>query len=49
MNLQVIAGGNGEIVWVSGSLPKAVHDLTAACEYTWMQHEVMADYTIVVI
>jgi hypothetical protein len=30
MNLQVISGPDGEIVWVSGPLPGAVHDLTAA-------------------
>jgi DDE superfamily endonuclease len=30
MNLQVIAGPDGNIVWVSGPLPGAVHDLTAA-------------------
>jgi len=30
MNLQVIAGPAGDIVWVSGPLPGAVHDLTAA-------------------
>ena len=30
MNLQVISGPGGEIVWVSGPLPGAVHDLTAA-------------------
>jgi hypothetical protein len=30
MNLQVIASPNGEILWVSGPLPGAVHDLTAA-------------------
>src|SRR5512135_1956786 len=30
MNLQVIAAPDGEIVWVSGPLPGAVHDLTAA-------------------
>jgi hypothetical protein len=30
MNLQVIATPDGEIVWVSGPLPGAVHDLTAA-------------------
>lgn len=30
MNLQVIASPDGEIVWVSGALPGAVHDLTAA-------------------
>jgi len=30
MNLQVIATPEGDIVWVSGPLPGAVHDLTAA-------------------
>ena len=30
MNLQVIATPDGDIVWVSGPLPGAVHDLTAA-------------------
>jgi DDE superfamily endonuclease len=30
MNLQVISAPDGEIVWVSGPLPGAVHDLTAA-------------------
>jgi hypothetical protein len=30
MNLQVIATPSGDIVWVSGPLPGAVHDLTAA-------------------
>ena len=30
MNLQVIASPDGEILWVSGPLPGAVHDLTAA-------------------
>jgi hypothetical protein len=30
MNLQVIASPHGAIVWVSGPLPGAVHDLTAA-------------------
>src|SRR5512140_3653541 len=30
MNLQVIASPEGEILWVSGPLPGAVHDLTAA-------------------
>jgi hypothetical protein len=30
MNLQVIADPHGDIVWVSGPLPGAVHDLTAA-------------------
>jgi len=30
MNLQVISSPAGEILWVSGPLPGAVHDLTAA-------------------
>jgi DDE superfamily endonuclease len=30
MNLQVIASPGGDIVWVSGPLPGAAHDLTAA-------------------
>src|SRR5215469_2271285 len=30
MNLQVIASPGGDILWVSGPLPGAVHDLTAA-------------------
>jgi len=30
MNLQVIAGPAGEILWVSGPLPGAVHDIKAA-------------------
>ena len=30
MNLQVIASPTGEILWVSGPLPGATHDLTAA-------------------
>jgi hypothetical protein len=30
MNLQVIASPDGDILWVSGPLPGAVHDLTAA-------------------
>ncbi len=30
MNLQVIASPGGEILWVSGPLPGATHDLTAA-------------------
>jgi DDE superfamily endonuclease len=30
MNLQVIATPKGDILWVSGPLPGAVHDLTAA-------------------
>jgi hypothetical protein len=30
MNLQVIASPDGDILWVSGALPGAVHDLSAA-------------------
>jgi hypothetical protein len=30
MNLQVIASPDGDILWVSGPLPGAVHDLAAA-------------------
>jgi hypothetical protein len=30
MNLQVISAPDGEILWVSGPLPGAVHDLAAA-------------------
>jgi DDE superfamily endonuclease len=30
MNLQVISSPHGEILWLSGPLPGAVHDLTAA-------------------
>jgi hypothetical protein len=30
MSLQVIATPDGDILWVSGPLPGAVHDLTAA-------------------
>jgi DDE superfamily endonuclease len=30
MNLQVIASPESQILWVSGPLPGAVHDLTAA-------------------
>src|SRR6516165_7704108 len=30
MNLQVVASPDGDILWVSGPLPGAVHDLTAA-------------------
>ena len=29
MNLQVIASPDGDVLWVSGPLPGAVHDLTA--------------------
>jgi DDE superfamily endonuclease len=30
MNLQVISTPDGDIVWVSGPLPGAAHDLSAA-------------------
>jgi hypothetical protein len=30
MNLQVISSPRGDVLWVSGPLPGAVHDLTAA-------------------
>lgn len=30
MNLQVIAGPGGQLIWVSGSLPGSVHDMKAA-------------------
>ena len=30
MNLQVISSPSGDILWVSGPLPGAAHDLTAA-------------------
>jgi DDE superfamily endonuclease len=33
MNLQVIAGPCGDIVWVSGALPGAVHDMKA--QWIW--------------
>src|SRR5215468_11483035 len=33
MNLQVIASPDGDILWVSGALPGAVHDKKA--EWTW--------------
>src|SRR5262245_32487993 len=38
MNLQVIAAPDGEIVWVSGSLPGSVHDLTAARTWGIVRH-----------
>ena len=38
MNLQVIAAPDGEIVWVSGPLPGAVHDLTAARIWGIIRH-----------
>ncbi|GAA4242443.1 hypothetical protein GCM10022254_75450 [Actinomadura meridiana] len=31
MNVQVIVGPDGTILWMSGALPGKVHDLTAAC------------------
>jgi hypothetical protein len=33
MNLQVIAGPDGDILWVSGALPGSVHDKKA--EWVW--------------
>jgi hypothetical protein len=39
MNLQVIAGPRGDIVWVSGALPGSVHDKKAE----WVRHEVAHD------
>ncbi|MFC3981556.1 transposase family protein [Streptosporangium jomthongense] len=30
MNVQVIAGLDGVILWVSGAMPGKIHDLTAA-------------------
>jgi hypothetical protein len=30
VNLQVIAGPDGKIIWVSGAVPGSIHDLTAA-------------------
>jgi DDE superfamily endonuclease/Helix-turn-helix of DDE superfamily endonuclease len=38
MNLQVIGTPDGEIVWVSGPLPGAVHDLTAARIWGILRH-----------
>jgi hypothetical protein len=38
MNLQVISAPGGEIVWVSGPLPGAVHDLTAARIWGIIRH-----------
>jgi DDE superfamily endonuclease/Helix-turn-helix of DDE superfamily endonuclease len=38
MNLQVISAPDGEILWVSGPLPGAVHDLTAARIWGILRH-----------
>ena len=38
MNLQVISAPDGEILWVSGPLPGATHDLTAARTWGIMQN-----------
>jgi hypothetical protein len=38
MNLQVISSPQGEILWVSGPLPGAVHDLTAAGSGAWCRN-----------
>jgi hypothetical protein len=40
MNLQVIAGPAGQLLWVSGSLPGSVHDMKAA--WTWGIEEELA-------
>src|SRR5262245_2344267 len=42
MDLRVIAARDGEIVWVSGPLPGAVHDLTAAQIWGIIRHPVAA-------
>jgi hypothetical protein len=47
MNLQVISAPDGEIVWVSGPLPGAVHDLTAA--RTWGIIRELATAALVVL
>lgn len=38
MNLQVISAPDGKILWVSGPLPGAVHDLTAARIWSIIRH-----------
>ena len=47
MNLQVIASPDGDIVWVSGPLPGAAHDLTAA--RIWGLIRELADSGLVVL
>jgi len=47
MNLQVIATPNGEIRWVSGPLPGAVHDLRAA--RTWGIVRELAAFGLIVL
>jgi hypothetical protein len=47
MNLQVIAGPDGTIVWVSGSLPGSVHDLKAA--RIWGIIRALADAGLIVL
>jgi hypothetical protein len=47
MNLQVIASPQGEILWVSGPLPGAVHDLTAA--RIWAIIRELADAGLIVL
>jgi len=47
MTLQVIASPEGEIVWVSGPLPSAVHDLTAA--RIWGILRALADSGLIVL
>jgi len=43
MNLQVISAPDGEILWVSGPLPGAVHDLTAARIWGILRHLAAAE------
>ena len=47
MNLQVISSPAGEILWVSGPLPGAVHDLTAA--RIWGVVRQLADAGLIVL
>jgi hypothetical protein len=47
MNLQVISSPSGEILWVSGPLPGAVHDLTAA--RIWGIVRELADAGVIVL
>ncbi len=47
MNLQVITAPDGEILWVSGPLPGAVHDLRAA--RTWDILRVLAAFGLIVL
>jgi DDE superfamily endonuclease/Helix-turn-helix of DDE superfamily endonuclease len=47
MNLQVISAPDGEILWVSGALPGAVHDLAAA--RIWGILRELADSGVIVL